>query len=55
VAQPLRVGRAIWRAERPWKRARQIIIAVTVVLAAVWAATQWTAWQLGFAPQLGQA
>jgi type IV secretion system protein VirD4 len=31
----------------------QIIIAVAIVLAAVWAAIQWTAWQLGFPPQLG--
>jgi type IV secretion system protein VirD4 len=29
------------------------IIAMAIVLATVWAATQWTAWQLGFAPQLG--
>jgi type IV secretion system protein VirD4 len=25
-----------------------------VALAFVWAATEWTAWQLGFQPQLGQ-
>jgi type IV secretion system protein VirD4 len=33
----------------------QIIIAVAIVVAAVWAATQWTAWRLGFPPQLGHA
>jgi type IV secretion system protein VirD4 len=27
---------------------------VAIVLAAVWAATQWTAWQLGFVPQIGR-
>lgn len=31
------------------------VIAISLVaLAFVWAATQWTAWQLGFQPQLGQ-
>src|SRR5258706_491314 len=32
----------------------QIAIAVLNVLATTWAATQWTAWRLGFQPQLGQ-
>ena len=32
----------------------QITIVVLTVLAAIWAATQWTAWRLGFQPQLGQ-
>ena len=32
----------------------QITIVVLTVLAATWAATQWTAWRLGFQPQLGQ-
>jgi type IV secretion system protein VirD4 len=32
----------------------QITIVVLIVLAAMWAATQWTAWRLGFQPQLGQ-
>ncbi|CDX24341.1 putative plasmid transfer factor, traG protein [Mesorhizobium plurifarium] len=31
----------------------QIIIVGVIVLAAVWGATQWTAWRLGFQPQLG--
>jgi type IV secretion system protein VirD4 len=34
-----------------WSR---IIVVLSIVLAAVWAATQWTAWRLGFQPQLGQ-
>lgn len=32
----------------------QILIVSAVVLAFVWAATEWTAWQLGFQPQLGE-
>src|SRR5271165_4603048 len=32
----------------------QIAIVVAIVLIAVWAATQWTAWRLGFQPQLGR-
>ena len=31
----------------------QIVIVFVIVLAALWAATQWTAWRLGFQPQLG--
>ena len=31
----------------------QIAVVTLIVVAAVWAATQWTAWQLGFQPQLG--
>ncbi|BCH35787.1 hypothetical protein MesoLjLc_77170 [Mesorhizobium sp. L-8-10] len=31
----------------------QIIVVFTIVLVAVWAATQWTAWRLGFQGQLG--
>ncbi|SMH29596.1 conjugal transfer protein TraG [Mesorhizobium australicum] len=31
----------------------QIIIVGLIVLTAVWCATQWTAWRLGFQPQLG--
>ena len=31
----------------------QIIVVFAVVLATTWAATQWTAWRLGFQPQLG--
>ena len=31
----------------------QIAIVVLIVLATTWAATQWTAWRLGFQPQLG--
>lgn len=32
----------------------QIAIVLTVVLTTTWTATQWTAWRLGFQPQLGQ-
>jgi type IV secretion system protein VirD4 len=31
----------------------QILVVSLIVLATTWAATQWTAWQLGFQPQLG--
>ncbi|GLQ12527.1 conjugal transfer protein TraG [Devosia yakushimensis] len=31
----------------------QIIVVGLIVLAAVWCSTQWTAWRLGFQPQLG--
>lgn len=31
----------------------QIIVVFTIVLVAVWSATQWTAWRLGFQAQLG--
>lgn len=31
----------------------QIIIVLLIVLVTVWSATQWTAWRLGFQPQLG--
>jgi type IV secretion system protein VirD4 len=31
----------------------QIIIVFAIVLATIWLATQWTAWRLGFQPQLG--
>jgi hypothetical protein len=32
----------------------QILVVFTVVLVTVWTATQWTAWRLGYQPQLGQ-
>jgi type IV secretory pathway TraG/TraD family ATPase VirD4 len=32
----------------------QIILVVAIVVIAVWAATEWTAWRLGFQPQLGR-
>ncbi|MEX0852232.1 MAG: conjugal transfer protein TraG [Bauldia sp.] len=32
----------------------QIAVVTLIVVTAVWAATQWTAWQLGFQPQLGR-
>jgi type IV secretion system protein VirD4 len=32
----------------------QIVIVLLIVLATTWGATQWTAWRLGFQPQLGQ-
>ena len=31
----------------------QILVVSVIVLAAVWGATQWTAWRLGYQPQLG--
>jgi len=31
----------------------QILIVLAIVLATMWAATQWVAWKLGFQPQLG--
>jgi type IV secretion system protein VirD4 len=31
----------------------QIFVVFAIVLATLWAATQWTAWRLGFQPQLG--
>src|SRR6202521_3224973 len=31
----------------------QVLLVSAVVLAFVWAATEWTAWKLGFQPQLG--
>lgn len=31
----------------------QILVVLLIALAMVWAATQWTAWRLGFQPQLG--
>jgi type IV secretory pathway TraG/TraD family ATPase VirD4 len=32
----------------------QVVLVSAVVLAFLWTATEWTAWQLGFQPQLGQ-
>jgi type IV secretion system protein VirD4 len=32
----------------------QVLTVVLIVLFTTWAATQWTAWQLGFQPQLGE-
>lgn len=32
----------------------QILVVLLIVLMTIWSATQWTAWQLGFQPQLGQ-
>jgi type IV secretion system protein VirD4 len=32
----------------------QIIVVFTIVLVTMWAATQWTAWRLGYQPELGQ-
>ena len=32
----------------------QIIVVFSIVLVAVWTATQWTAWRLGFQAQLEQ-
>ncbi len=33
----------------------QILVVLLIVLATTWAATQWTAWRLGYQPQLGLA
>jgi type IV secretion system protein VirD4 len=33
----------------------QILVVSLIVLAAIWGATQWTAWRLGYQPQLGGA
>jgi type IV secretion system protein VirD4 len=33
----------------------QILTVFAIVLATTWGATQWTAWRLGFQPQLGAA
>jgi type IV secretion system protein VirD4 len=40
----MRGGRVLWG---------QITVVFTIVLVMTWAATQWTAWRLGFQPQLG--
>ncbi|WP_336866945.1 conjugal transfer protein TraG [Sphingomonas sanguinis] len=40
----MRGGRILWG---------QIAVVFAVVVVATWAATQWTAWRLGFQPQLG--
>jgi type IV secretion system protein VirD4 len=32
----------------------QIIVVFAIVLLTTWTATQWTAWRLGYQPQLGQ-
>jgi type IV secretion system protein VirD4 len=31
----------------------QILVVFAIVLVTTWAATEWTAWRLGFQPQLG--
>lgn len=40
----MRGGRILWG---------QIAVVLTIVLVMTWAATEWTAWRLGFQPQLG--
>ena len=32
----------------------QVLVVALVVLAAVWSATEWTAWRLAFQPELGR-
>ena len=32
----------------------QVLVVSLIVFAAIWAATQWTAWRLGYQPQLGE-
>ena len=41
----MRGGRILWG---------QIAVVLTIVFITTWAATQWTAWRLGFQPQLGE-
>ena len=41
----MRGGRILWG---------QIVVVLTIVLVMTWAATQWTAWRLGFQAQLGE-
>jgi type IV secretion system protein VirD4 len=31
----------------------QILTVFAIIVASIWGATQWTAWQFGFQPQLG--
>ncbi|KQM38801.1 hypothetical protein ASE59_11125 [Sphingomonas sp. Leaf10] len=31
----------------------QVALVLAIVVATIWTATQWTAWRLGFQPQLG--
>ena len=45
-ATPLPATRILWS---------QIFAVFTIVLSTTWGATQWTAWRLGFQPQLGAA
>jgi type IV secretion system protein VirD4 len=42
--QPLTATKILWG---------QIVVVFAIVLVTLWAATQWTAWRLGFQPQLG--
>ena len=32
----------------------QILVVLATVIATIWSATQWTAWRLGYQPQLGR-
>jgi hypothetical protein len=32
-----------------------IVVVILIVVTTTWVATQWTAWRLGFQPQLGEA
>ncbi|QYM71697.1 conjugal transfer protein TraG [Pseudochrobactrum sp. Wa41.01b-1] len=41
----MRGGRILWG---------QIVVVLTIIFVMTWAATQWTAWRLGFQPQLGE-
>src|SRR5712671_2307895 len=56
-------GALLWKGASPFRKPAvsatkilwgQITIVVLIVLATTWAATEWTAWRLGFQPQLGQ-
>src|SRR5215831_9453895 len=46
----LRSGPALSATKILWG---QIVVVSVIVLAAIWGATQWTAWRLGYQPQLG--
>src|SRR5690242_8826741 len=51
-------GRFAARAERPMTPTKlllgQILVVLAIVIAGVWAATQWAAAMLGYQPQLGE-
>ena len=47
----LRSGPALSATKILWG---QIVVVSMIVLAAIWGATQWTAWRLGYQPRLGQ-
>ena len=53
--RPPRETLLIWRRhERDQDSLGPVLLVCAVVLGFIWAATEWTAWQLAFQPQLGQ-